>query len=61
MAEETDVPRWLYAVGAAAIFIVLAAAPGLLDKASEPMSDHIVNGINEMQSTTTTSTTTTTP
>lgn len=60
MAAEADVPRWLYAVGAVGVFVVLAAAPELLDKSSKPVSDHIVDGISDMQSTTTTTTTTTT-
>jgi hypothetical protein len=59
MARGTDVPRWLYFVGAAAIFLMLAYAPGVLDGVSDRGSDVMIDGIENMQSTTTTSTTTT--
>ena len=54
-AKTDDVPAWLYLVGAVAILCVLIFAPGVLDWVSGLISDRMVDGINDMQTTTTTS------
>ena len=56
VATKQDVPGWIYLIGAGVIFIVLMFFPGVIDWASGLISDHMVDGINDMQNTTTTTT-----